>query len=110
MSEQKTKTLPQGVLISGICKGVRTEHFNGRENYYIGFDVMSTDRYGQPTTATEEVSVFGDNAAALLDKARAAVGKHCVIQVLKRAMKSDRTGNAYMRTMINRSSQLLVIG
>lgn len=102
--------LPQGVLISGICKGAKNEPYNGRDNWYIGFDIQATDSYGQPTTALEEVAIFGDNQQALIDKANQSVGKHCVISVIKRSMKSDRTGNAYMRTTINRNSQILVIG
>lgn len=107
MSEQPK--LPQGVLLSGICKGVREEPYNGNLNYYVGFDVETVDRYGQKQAAVEEVSVFGENAEQILTKAKQSVGKHCVMSVIKRAMKSQRTQNAYMRTMIHRNSQLLVI-
>jgi hypothetical protein len=107
MSEQKP-TLPQGVLVSGICKGVREEQYNGRTNHYVGFDVTTLDRYGQPTKQLEEVSVFGDRAQQIIDKANQSVGKHCVMSVIKRANKST-AGNAYLRTMINRESQIMVI-
>ncbi len=109
MSENQKPSLPQGILISGICKGVREEVYNNRPSYYVGFDVATKDDYGQTRVTTEEVSVYGDSLQAILDKARAAVGKHCVISVVKRALKSDRTGNAYMRTGIHRNSQIMVI-
>jgi hypothetical protein len=108
MSDEK-KQFPQGVLISGICKGVREETYNNNTNRYIGFDVTTLDQYGQPRSQLEEVAIFGDKEQELADKARQSVGKHCVISVIKRASKSQ-AGNAYMRTMINRESQLMVIG
>jgi hypothetical protein len=109
MTNETKNTLPQGILISGICKGVREDVYNGNANYYVGFDVTYKDSYGQQQTSTEEISVFGENQQIILNKARSSVGKHCVISCNKRALKSERTGNAYMRTMIIRSSDLLVL-
>jgi len=110
MSEQDNKPkLPQGVLVSGICKGVREEIYNNQTNYYLGLDVVSNDQYGQQSSTVEEVSIFGDNLQDLVTKARSAVGKHCVVAVNKTAQLSQR-GRAYMRTNIARNSQILVLG
>ena len=110
MSEQDNKPkLPQGVLVSGICKGVREDIYNGQTNYYLGLDVVSNDQYGQQSSTVEEISIFGDNLNELVTKARASVGKHCVIAVNKTAQLSQR-GRAYMRTNIARDSQILVLG
>jgi hypothetical protein len=106
---ENQNTLPQGVLVSGICKGIREDVFNNNTNYYLGLDVESTDQYGQKRVDLEEVSIFGDSLQTIREKAQTLIGKHVVISVIKRAMKSERTGNPYMRTMIHRDSKLQAI-
>jgi len=104
-----SKTVPSGVLISGICKGIRKEEFNGRQYQYLGIAQHTQDAYGDPREFLEEVSIFGDSAAGIALKASESIGKHVVMSVIKRAQVSKRTGKAYMQTMLRRDSELLVL-
>lgn len=110
MSEQNKQTLPQGVLISGICKGSRTTQSGDYTNNDIGISVQIPDGYGGFNEQVENVSVFGSRKDELMNRANELKGKHVVISVLRRAMKSERTGNAYLNQSIHTESQLISLG
>lgn len=110
MSEQDNKPkLPQGVLVSGIVQGIREDIYNDRTTYYLGLGCVSKNDYGQEKTDLEEIRLSGDNLQQLVDKAKVSIGKHCIVPVEKRALKSN-AGNAYMRTNIVRDGQLMIVG
>jgi len=102
--------IPQGLLISGVCKGVKTETNNGYTNNDI-LVVTGTrnNDLGEPEPVVQRIALFGDNMNALIDKANKSIDKHIVIAVTRQPAKRDLR-DAFMRNSINRQSDVLVVG
>ncbi len=100
--------IQQGVLISGICQGFRTEEYNGNTNFYAGFIVESVDDYGSTLTEKEEVRLGGQNLEKLKQQAATNKGKHCIIAVSKEARVSQYN-RAYMSTSVLPNSEIIAL-
>ena len=107
MSE--SNKLPQGVLISGVCKGYRSTIRGDYTNESIGIAIQMDDGYGGVTETIEEISIYGDAKERIKAQAETMKGKNVVISVLRRAMKSDRTQNAYLSQGIHANSNLIQV-
>ena len=105
MSEQ----LPKWLLLSGICKGVKTVTENGYTNTDLFIKVGEfQNEIGEMQSLIERVSLFGDNVNTLMEKTNKAMDKHIVIAINRRPAKKDLR-DAFMRNSINRQSDIAVL-
>jgi len=101
--------IPNGLLISGICKGAKTETNNGFTN--TDLLIVTGSRFnelGEEQPVVQRVSLFGDNMQELISKANSAIDKQIVISVNRQPAKKDLR-DAFMRNSINRQSDVLVV-
>lgn len=101
--------IPQGLLISGICKGVRSETSNGFTNNDLLIVTGSRENdLGQSEPIVQRVALFGNEMQNMIIKANASIDKHILINVTRLPAKRDLR-DTFMRNSINRQSEVLVL-
>jgi len=98
--------IAQGLNMVGICKGIKVEQSGEYTNEYLGIAVSIPDGYGGTSETIEDIPIFGEQGENIKRQVQELIGKPVSISFTERALKSDRTGNAYMRRSIHQNSNL----
>lgn len=101
--------IQQGLNMVGICKGVKVEKSGDYINEYLGIAVQTPDGYGGTQETVEDIPLFGDQGEVIKGQVTELIGKPVSVSFYERAMKSGRTGNAYMRRSIHQNSNLIAL-
>ena len=108
MTDEK-KTIPTGLIVSGICKGHLQETNNGYTNDYILIKVGERiNEIGEAESIIERVNLFGNNKQQFIDRANHLKDKHVMIAI-NRAPAARNIRDAFMRNTINRRSELVQV-
>jgi len=102
-------TIQQGLNMVGVLKGVRTEISGQYTNEYVGIAITTNDGYGGTAEQLEEIPLFGDAGARIKQKVPELIGELVSLSFFERALKSERTQNAYMRRSLHANSDLVAI-
>ncbi len=102
-------TIQQGLNMVGILKGVRTEISGQYTNEYLGIAITSNDGYGGTREQLEEIPLFGDSGSKIKTKVPDLIGELVSVSFFERALKSERTQNAYMRRSLHANSDLVAL-
>jgi len=108
-NEQQNKSLPTGLLVSGICMGSATTQDGDFTNNNIFIKVGERENeIGEKESVIETVSVFGDDMQRLMQNANALKGKKVVMAINRRPARRDLQ-SAFMRNSINRSTVITLV-
>lgn len=113
MSEQnenkENNQLIAGYLLSGECLGATTvvdgQYTNNNLHIKIG---ETPNEVGQMIPNIENVSLYGDNMASIMEMANKNKGKHVVIAISRRPA-ANALRDTFMRNNILRTSSLQIL-
>lgn len=101
--------LVHGFNIVGICKGIMQKQNGKYLNNDLVIGVQVPDGFGGFTESQIYVGLFGDHLSRIQAQMPNAQGKAVSVSVLIKALKSERTGNAYQKIQPHQNTNLLVL-
>ncbi len=101
--------IEHGFNIVGICKGINTKQNGQYVNNDLVIGTHSPDGFGGFIESQIYIGLYGDSLNRIQMQVEKCRGKLVSVSVLIKALKSERTGNAYQKISPHQNTNLVLL-